>query len=334
MRMPDTAISDTTISDPAISSTEILPEDATQAEATLPAHSPAASIYPGIEFRTRTLAYIDAVHRYETFSEASEALHISQPAISQALASLEEQLGVKLVEPQGRRRVLTEAGQQVAQFSAEVLGRSAELRRWLDSYNHGAVGKLTVGMIDAAVLYLLPNTLEEFRLNYPDVELKIFVGDSNTQLQKLRDFEIDLAFIVEPLPQDLIGEEVSQESLFLYAPDDWTPNFEATPWALPPAGSRTRTLIDQGLAKLSITPNIALESRNPIVLRQLVVLGFGCSVLPEAVTEELPQLVAMRRDLVCRRSLMAVQRPTAAPDNRIREFMELAKGSTGLGQAK
>lgn len=293
------------------------------AATTVPPTPPAASIYPGIEFRTRTLAYIDAIHRYETFSEASEALHISQSAISQALASLEEQLGVKLIEPQGRRRVLTEAGQQVAQFSAEVLSRSAELRRWLDSYNHGAVGKLSVGMIDAAVLYLLPRSLEEFRRSRPDVELKIFVGDSNTQLQKLRDFEIDLAYIVEPTPQDLAGEEVAEESLFLYAPDDW--ETASTPWALPPASSRTRALIDRGLAKLGIVPNIALESRNPIVLRQLVALDFGCSVLPEAVTDELPQLAAMRRDLVCRRSLMAVQRPTAAPDERIAEFVQLAK---------
>ena len=286
-------------------------------------HSPAASIYPGIEFRTRTLAYIDAVHRHETFSEASEVLNITQSAISQAFASLEEQLGVKLVEPQGRRRVLTEAGQKVAQFSAEVLGRSAELRSWLDSYSHGTVGKLSVGMIDAAVLYLLPRSLEEFRRSSPEVELKIFVGDSNTQIQKLRDFEIDLAFIVEPVPQDLTGEEVARESLFLYAPDDW--QAAPTPWALPPAGSRTRALIDRGLAKLGIVPNIALESRNPIVLRQLVALGFGCSILPEAVTAELPQLAAMRRDLICRRSLMAVQRPTTAPDERITEFVKLAK---------
>lgn len=286
-------------------------------------HSPAASIYPGIEFRTRTLAYIDAVQRHETFSEASEALNITQSAISQALASLEEQLGVKLVEPQGRRRVLTEAGQKVAQFSAEVLGRSAELRNWLDSYSHGTVGKLSVGMIDAAVLYLLPRSLEEFRKTHPDVELKIFVGDSNTQIQKLRDFEIDLAFIVEPVPQDLIGEEVARESLFLYAPDDR--KSASTPWALPPAGSRTRALIDRGLAKLGIVPNIALESRNPIVLRQLVALGFGCSILPEATTAEFPQLAAIRRDLVCHRSLMAVQRPTTAPDERITEFVKLAK---------
>ena len=277
-----------------------------------------------IEFRTRTLAYIDAIHRHETFSEASEALHITQPAISQALATFEEQLGVKLLEAHGRRRVLTEAGRQVAQFSAEVLGRSAELRRWLDSYSHGTVGKLSVGMIDAAVLYLLPHALEEFRRSHPDVELKIFVGDSNTQLQKLRDFEIDLAFIVEPVPSDLVGEAVTRESLFLYAPEGWQQ--EATPWALPPAGSRTRNLIDQGLAKLGITPNVSLESRNPIVLRQLVALGFGCSVLPEAATKELPHLAAMRRDLVCRRSLMAAQRPTAASDERIVKFVRLARG--------
>lgn len=280
----------------------------------------------GVEFRTRTLAYLNAIQRYQTFSQASEALHISQPAISQAIASFEEQLGVTLLETQGRRKVLTSAGQYLAEFSAEILGKALELRRWLDSYTQGSTGSLRVGMIDAAVLYLVPSALEEFRLSHPQVELHIFVAESNALLQRLREFEIDLAFIIGPVPQELIGTQIATESMHLFSPQDQ--NIQA--WALPPAASRTRALIDRGLGQLGLAPHVMMESRNPTVLRQMVALGIANTVLPDALAEEFPQLKQLRGQFVCQRTLWAVQRPSDNQDRRAEEFIELAHQAAQL----
>jgi len=275
----------------------------------------------GVEFRTRTLAYLKAIQQYKTFSQASEALHISQPAISQAIASFEEQLGVKLLETRGRRKVLTPAGVYVAEFSNEVLSKAHELRRWLDSYTKGSAGVFRVGMIDAAVLYLLPSALEEYRLVRPQVELQIFVAESNALLQRLRDFEIDLAFMIEPVPEEMTSAEIATEPLHLFSPQD--KNIQA--WAMPPATSRTRALIDRGLAQLGISPHVTLESRNPIVLRQMAALGIARTVLPLALADELPQLETLRHKFVCQRTLLAVQRPSDSQDMRAAEFIELAR---------
>jgi len=280
----------------------------------------------GVEFRTRTLAYLNAIARYQTFSQASEALHISQPAISQAIGAFEEQLGVALLETQGRRKVLTPAGHHLAEFSTEILSQALELRRWLDAYTQGSTGSLRVGMIDAAVLYWLPSALEQFRLSYPQVELQIFVAESNALLQRLTDFEIDLAIAIGPVPQNLVGTQIATESLRLFSPQDKT----TQAWALPPAASRTRALIDRGLEQLNLVPNVMMESRNPIVLRQMVALGIAQTVLPDALAEALPQLEQMRGQFVCQRTLWAVQRPSSNPDRRSEQFIELAQQAAQL----
>lgn len=287
---------------------------------------PAAPAAPTpLDFRTQTLSYLDAVARYGTFSQASQALHISQPAISQAIASFEEQLGVKLLKTQGRRKVLTPAGQHVAEFSAEVLGKTQELRRWLDSYGAGSRGSLRVGMVDAAVLYLLPQALEQYRRARPQVELQIFVAESNALLQRLTSFEIDLALMIEPTPTEFLSQKITTEELFWFSP----PDEAVLAWALPPSASRTRTLIDRGLAQLGVTPNVILESRNPIVLRQMAALGLFHAVLPKALAQDSPQLLKSKTSFVCERTLLAVQRPGDVDDVAAREFVELAQQAAG-----
>ena len=279
----------------------------------------------GVEFRSRTLAYLKAIQQYGTFSQASAALHISQPAISQAIAAFEEQLGVPLLETQGRRKVLTDAGRQVAEFSTEVLHQAHELRHWLDSYTQGAAGSLRVGMVDTAVLYLVPAALEQYRSQHPQVELQVYVDESNTLLQRLQDFDLDLALVHGPHPPELASVEIATESLLLLAPQDES----VQAWALPPTGSRTRTLIDRGLEQLDLTPHVTLESRNPAVLSQMAALGLAHAVLPAAIVSATPQLNQLRSQVVCQRSLLAAQRPpggaVGGSNQRAEKFIELAR---------
>ena len=294
---------------------------ATTAAATLDSQA----LLGGVEFRSRTLAYLKAIQQYGTFSQASAALHISQPAISQAIAAFEEQLGVPLLETRGRRKVLTAAGLQVAEFSTEVLHQAHELRHWLDSYTQGAAGSLRVGMVDTAVLYLVPTALEQYRSQHPQVELQIYVDASNALLGRLRDFDLDLALVHGPQPPELTSVEIATEALLMVAPKD-----ESVPtWALPPTGSRTRALIDRGLEQLGLIPHVTLESRNPAVLGQMAALGLAHAVLPEAMVSAAPQLKQLRSQVICQRSLLAVQRPagTAAggSNQRAEKFIELAR---------
>lgn len=279
-------------------------------------------------FHAHQLAYLREVERAPTFTAAAERLGVSQPALSQALAAMERHLGVPLFERDGRRRVLTEAGAEVARFASEVLGRATELRSWIASREQGEAGSLAVGMIDAASLYLLPGTIGAFREAHPDVDLRLLVDTSEALMDRLRRFELDLAFVIAPAGADLEAVAVRTEPLHIYAPPAW----EARPapggeveWALYPAGSHTRLLIDEGLRRLGITPRVMLESGNPEVLRQVVALGLGASVLPAAVAEDdVTAGRAARGAPVAERTLLGVRRAGAAPDARVQAFLRLA----------
>lgn len=270
------------------------------------------------------LAYLREVERSGTFTVAARRLHISQSALSQALAEFERRLGVPLFERDGRRRSLTEAGREAARFASEVLGRATELRAWADARRAGGGGSLAVGMIDAASLYLLPSAVGTFRASHPGVALRVVVDTTEALLERLLRFEIDLAVVVGPVAPGFETVEVAREPLRLYGPPGQTVPGPEAEWLLYPGGSHTRAVIDAALAVQRIVPRVTLESSNPQVLRQLVVLGFGWSVLPERVAEDGPSPLRPSGDVLGERTLLGVRRPGAPPDARAEAFLALA----------
>lgn len=270
-----------------------------------------------------------AVERAGTFTAAAEELHVSQPALSQSLAELERRLGAQLFERDGRSRRLTAPGREVARFAAEVIGRGEELRASLAAQQAGEAGALSVGMIDAASLYLLPGAIEAFREGRPEVRLNITVEDSSTLLAMLRQFDLDLAIVVGEPGDGLASTELHREPLYRYAWGEADAPL-ADEWLLYSAGSHTRTLIDEGLRELRITPRVSLESHNPAVLRQVAALGLGWTVLPAPVAEEEP--VPLRRHgrrPVAVRAISAVRRESGLDDPRAEAFVALAREALG-----
>ncbi len=270
------------------------------------------------------LAYLREVERSGTFTAAAQRLHISQSALSQALAEFERRLGVPLFERDGRRRALTEAGREAARFASEVLGRATELRAWVDSRLAGGSGSLAVGMIDAASLYVLPSAVAAFRGSHPGVELRMVVDTTEALLERLLRFEVDLAVVVGPVPSGLDTVEVAREPLRLYGPPGESAPGPDSEWILYPTGSHTRAVIDGALAARRIVPRVTLESSNPQVLRQLVALGFGWSVLPERVAEDGESPLQPSGEVLGERTLLGVRRPGAPPDARAEAFLALA----------
>ena len=279
-----------------------------------------------LNLHMQQLAYLQAVERWGTLTEAARRLQVSQPALSQSLSQLERRLGVPLLERAGRRRRLTETGLEVARFASEMLGRAAELRDWIREREAGRTGTLRVGMIDAASLYVLPETIRDFRAGYPDVHLQLIVEPSGVLLERLARFELDIAFVVGPAPEGYRSSEVLREPMYLYSPPGTLEEPGRGDWVLYPRGRQTRLLIDEGLALHGLWPRVTLESDNPAVLRQMVALGLGWSVLPPAIAEAgEPSLRAQRRELVAERTLLAVRREHALDDARVSEFLRLVE---------
>jgi DNA-binding transcriptional LysR family regulator len=280
---------------------------------------------PVTAIQLQQLAYLREVERSGSLTEAATRLGLSQPALSQSLSDLERRVGVALFERAGRRRVLTEAGREAVRAAAEVLDRLDALRDRLEAGARGEAGTLRVGMIDAASLYLLPEAIRQYRGLHPAVDLRLVVDTSEVLLQRLRGFELDVAFVVGPADDDLSAVPVVDEDLYLYRGTDADPDPRVADWALYPAASRTRQLIEEALAREGIRPHVTLESANPEILRQMVALGLAWSVLPAGVAESGRAALTREREApLGSRTLVAVRRQTAPPDPRVEALLALA----------
>lgn len=143
-----------------------------------------------------------------SITRAAVAAGLSQPAVSRALARLEEELGQPLFERQSRRMVLTEAGVAVMGTAREMLLLADNLREQV--VDDGATGRVRVAAIPTIAPYLLPPLLKGFRAEFPQARVVVHEETTDGLLVRLRDGEVDVAILAEPFE----GRYLDHERLF------------------------------------------------------------------------------------------------------------------------
>ncbi len=149
----------------------------------------------------RQLQSLVLVARHESVSKAADALHVTQPAVSLQLRTLEEITGVALTRKNGRAIQLTAAGEVMAAFAERILGLWEQAGDELEALNGVTSGTLRIGAVTTAE-HLLPPLLVPFTLERPDVRLKLQVGNRVEIVSMLARHEIDLAIMGTP-PREL-----------------------------------------------------------------------------------------------------------------------------------
>lgn len=164
-------------------------------------------------------AFIMVVEK-RSFSEAAFALGSSQPAVSLKVKSLEEELGLELLERNISGIQPTAAGTIVYHAAKDITKTLKRLQDDLLGFQDTLTGSLTIGASTIPGTYLLPVWIKNFRTLYPKVEVKIEIGDSQKMLEKLHNRQIDIAII--GLYQDsnkLHNYPIASDSLVLITPN-------------------------------------------------------------------------------------------------------------------
>ena len=135
---------------------------------------------------------------------AAEALCISQPAVSQAVRQLEEQLGTQLLLRSSKKVELTAEGKLLYEYASSALGLLESAEHQLGGLHELKVGQLRLAAGDITARHLLLPALEHFHQIYPQVHLSIFNRTSMGSLELLRAGRIDAAFLNLPIEDDRI----------------------------------------------------------------------------------------------------------------------------------
>ena len=291
------------------------------------------------------LAIFAAIAETGSLTASARKLHISQPALSRELRTFEARLGVTLFErhPKGMRP--THAGEVLSRYAARLfeLERAAEgaMREIAGAFH----GRLSLGASNTIGTYVLPRVLAALRRERPQVQVSLFVGNTEQVSQGVDDMRFMLGFIEGPLHRPGLRATAFQqdEIVPVAAPDHpllrkrrlTMADLNGQPLLVREQGSGTRELIAATLRRCEIVEGTTMEFGSTEALKRAAVHGGGIAWLPrismvnelrEGSLRELPL-----KQLRIVRPLMVLSRRDAPLEPVAQVFLDLLRKSSQAG---
>jgi LysR family transcriptional activator of nhaA len=247
------------------------------------------------------LLYFWTVAREGSVTRACEVLHLTQPAVSAQLRTLERSLGEKLFERRGRQLVLTDTGRVVYRYAEEIFTLGRELQQTLAGRPPGRAARVVVGVVDAIPKLLAYRLLEPVTRAPEPPRMVLREGSMDRLLADLAVHALDVVLSDAPVPptvrvkafSHLLGE--CGVAIFA-APAVATryrrrfPNsLDGAPFLFPMEGTTLRRSLDDRFAELGVRPAIVAEIEDSALLKVFGQAGAGLFAAPTAVEREVRQ---------------------------------------------
>ncbi len=244
-----------------------------------------------------TLNAFIAIAELGSFSEAAERLHLTQPAVSKRIASLEQQLNVRLFDRLGREVSLTEAGRALLPRAYQILNVLDDTRRALTNLNGEISGRLTLATSHHIGLHRLPPLLRAFTRAHPQVALDIQFLDSEVAYEEVLHGRAELAVITlapetrEPVHAVAVWDDPLD---FVAAPEHPLARSQAIsladvahhPAVFPGGNTFTHHIVRRLFEAQGLTPNIAMSTNYLETIKMMVSIGLAWSVLPRTMLDD------------------------------------------------
>lgn len=238
-----------------------------------------------------------AVAEQGSASEAAEALHLTQPAISKRLAALEQQLDTPLFDRIGRRLQLTDAGRALLPRARHILNEVSDAERELRALGSEVTGSLRIATSHHVGLHHLPPVLKEFSNRYPEVALDIDFVDSEQAYEALVAGEYELAVVTLALKEypNLESRVIWPDPCVVVAAPDHPlstmPSLDLTdlaryPAILPDLNTYTGRLIKREFDQRGLKLTAKLATNFLETIKMMAGVGLGWSVLPHTLVDD------------------------------------------------
>jgi DNA-binding transcriptional LysR family regulator len=245
----------------------------------------------------RLLKVLREVALRGSFSAAADALSYSQPAVSQQIARLEAQTGVKLLERQPKGIRLTPAGEALVHHTERILAQLAEAQAELSEIASSARGRLRIASFATAAGTLVSRAVSAFKHMRPGVQVDLQLMDPPASIPALRRGDIDLAITEEggfEADPDLSGlgvERLMDDLLYAVLPSDHPlatrraialPDLKDEDWML--VGLRgtcaDSNIVLRSCKQAGFEPRVAYTSDDYFAIQGLVASGMGVALVP------------------------------------------------------
>jgi len=227
-----------------------------------------------------------------SFSLAADELHITQPAASQQVRSLERELGTVLLDRSRRAVTPTDAGQVLYRYAREIVDLHDRLRTEIADLGELLAGEVVVGASTGPGEHVLPGLLTAFKREHPGVRVALHVDDTHAVVERVlaREFELGAVGAVSPRP-DLVAEPLARDEIVLvcspghpWASREWVTLEElaAEPHIVQQHGAGVRMVVEDHLRRAGLPPerlNVVLEMGLMESAKQAAIAGGGVTFL-------------------------------------------------------
>jgi len=245
----------------------------------------------------RRLEAFRKVYELGSFSKAGQGLFLSQPTISAHVLSLEQELGTQLFDRLGRTIMPTQAGEILYRHVLQVFAALETARAEVELLQQKVAGELLIGGSTIPATYILPQRLAEFSRRYPDVRLRLTVGDSQDIISAVASGELALGVVgLSVNDQELLFSQLLEDQLAVLcsrklpgidalceqgAPVIPVENLRQWPWVMREHGSGTRKAFELALGSSGLdirALNTVIEARSHEAVVQCALHGLGLCV--------------------------------------------------------
>src|SRR4051794_1921489 len=244
----------------------------------------------------RRIRVLQEVVTRGSFSAAAEALHLSQSAVSQQIATLEREVGVPLLQRTSEGPKLTAAGEALMVHGDAVMCRLEEAERELAQIAGLEGGRLRLASFPTASATLMTSALSHFRQRFPKVELHFTEDEPEDSFPGLKRGDFDLAVVFDypdfPLDfaRDVEAEMIYEEPMRVALPPGHPragaksvriADLAEDDWLCGDLPSSCRDQVIELCREAGFEPRISFRSEDYEVIKGFVASGLGVTILPE-----------------------------------------------------
>jgi DNA-binding transcriptional LysR family regulator len=266
------------------------------------------------------LAVVDA----GSYAKAGEDLRVSHSAIHRQVRLLEHEVGDRILVRSGRHVELTDTGEILLQLGRRLRLEVASAERQIKERTQLISGHLRIGTGTMMLVFFLPPVLDQFRKEYPGIEVQVRTGSSDFVLEGIQKGELDAGVVlasseVRP-PAGALTYEVLYQAEFVLAVSKKHPlaNKKTVslkklidhPFIMHPKTANVRRVLDRIFAEAGLTPKISMELENEEAMETMIEINMGVALLSRrrAISDHLHYLRIAGRRIYCDVALVFADR--------------------------
>ena len=275
------------------------------------------------------MAFVKVVE-YGSFTKAADALSYTQSGISRMMNDLESEWGISLFE-RGRAGIsLTSDGLKVLPQLQRICNEHEILMTQIEELHNMQSGIIRIGTFSSVATHWLPNMIKAFKMDYPNIEFELLLGDYTEIESWIMEGRVDFGFLRLPTKAEMETIFVEQDRLLVVIPQDHPladskmfPISELlnSPFMLLEKGAKAE--ISEIFEKHEIAPQISFTTWDDYAIMSMVENGLGISILPELILNRIPyRIVAKELEVPAFRTIGIAMREKKSLSLAAKSFLE------------